>query len=791
MGTSCLMASDQNVNSNLQSSQQRKDAQKYERYLQCDPEILKELQNQIDERVNTKFSTDTKYNPIFKNFITGHCPKPDAVKAAHYMEMFRSNRDDLSHLYKAGAYGESKAFYELGQIYAGKNDIVNAYKWYIWFIQHSAVHKNTHITESLNAFRFLNNPENQTRLKGICAPKSKGQLKKYNATMKNSIKYTSALLQDHLTYRNKFNIYEPYLTVREQETKDFILSYGHFKYQDILSLYQVYMKQNGQGAFPKGINDYVKTPAGLQFSLEHTQQTLDFEDNILDMNTLIKCAYHLVADYIKVSNSEQYNQKIIQLLNLALNIETDPLKKGQIFLKLGTLHFQKDDLERAWNYMLCAKDALLSLGESLKENNVATENLSGAYGNLATLSVQSLFSYEEGSRKDAEQYFRNAVTYYPSKDNIIRFGDFLKQQPGRKDDAKSAYSLLLMHHNGAQLAKEYIDDIDKNVDLDNAPSLEDKIKNLDMIIQQHFYNDNSKKQLLKDSSAYNRVFDGFLFTLPELKENAHRYKKEIKRFTPYYNEMKSHFMKNALSIDLARIAFHEKDYTLALAHINMYLNQGFADLWNVKGQIQDALNIQNKITDHQKENQNKSDTLSQKIDATEDIQSLNDNENIFFEINPDLNLTHDEIIQPPSSSRRQEKKEHANKIKEKRQETKQEKLNRLNEKLKLKHEAILKSMNQGGHESQPTSKKDMVLCVHKNAHNKFNSWKDDAKVKEFLTVLRNGKIPHTGQPETLKHGYMGHKNCISLRVTQKDRLIFTLEDNTVRILDIGGHYDAR
>ncbi|MCK5889549.1 MAG: Txe/YoeB family addiction module toxin, partial [Methylococcales bacterium] len=53
-------------------------------------------------------------------------------------------------------------------------------------------------------------------------------------------------------------------------------------------------------------------------------------------------------------------------------------------------------------------------------------------------------------------------------------------------------------------------------------------------------------------------------------------------------------------------------------------------------------------------------------------------------------------------------------------------------------------------------------------------------------MLRDDPSRGTGKPEPLKHNLSG---LWSRRISQKDRVIYQYDENTVYIFVIGGHYD--
>ena len=61
-----------------------------------------------------------------------------------------------------------------------------------------------------------------------------------------------------------------------------------------------------------------------------------------------------------------------------------------------------------------------------------------------------------------------------------------------------------------------------------------------------------------------------------------------------------------------------------------------------------------------------------------------------------------------------------------------------------------------------------------------------ALCKIFKEMLRADPASGLGKPELLKHNLSG---LWSKRISQKDRLIYKFDDDSVYIFAIGGHYD--
>ncbi len=64
--------------------------------------------------------------------------------------------------------------------------------------------------------------------------------------------------------------------------------------------------------------------------------------------------------------------------------------------------------------------------------------------------------------------------------------------------------------------------------------------------------------------------------------------------------------------------------------------------------------------------------------------------------------------------------------------------------------------------------------------------KSKALCKLLKEMLRDDPASDLGKPEPLKHNLSGFW---SKRISQKDRLIYKFDDNSIYIFAIGGHYD--
>ena len=63
------------------------------------------------------------------------------------------------------------------------------------------------------------------------------------------------------------------------------------------------------------------------------------------------------------------------------------------------------------------------------------------------------------------------------------------------------------------------------------------------------------------------------------------------------------------------------------------------------------------------------------------------------------------------------------------------------------------------------------------------------KVNKLIKeIQRNGYNTQEGSFEMLKHRLTG---CASVKANKKDRIVFTIEDETVVIIQCGGHYNDK
>ncbi len=82
-----------------------------------------------------------------------------------------------------------------------------------------------------------------------------------------------------------------------------------------------------------------------------------------------------------------------------------------------------------------------------------------------------------------------------------------------------------------------------------------------------------------------------------------------------------------------------------------------------------------------------------------------------------------------------------------------------------------------------TQKAKDDIAKHKKSGNKAS----ETKIKKILEELKTHPYTGTGQPEQLKYELAGKW---SRRINQKDRIIYTIDDNvvTVFVLSAMGHY---
>ncbi|HIM07749.1 MAG TPA: Txe/YoeB family addiction module toxin [Gammaproteobacteria bacterium] len=79
-----------------------------------------------------------------------------------------------------------------------------------------------------------------------------------------------------------------------------------------------------------------------------------------------------------------------------------------------------------------------------------------------------------------------------------------------------------------------------------------------------------------------------------------------------------------------------------------------------------------------------------------------------------------------------------------------------------------------------------IWSVYKSLRNKDKKL-HKALCKLLKEMLRaDNPATGTGKPEALKHNLSG---LWSKRISQKDRLIYKIDDEYIYILAIGGHYD--
>lgn len=70
------------------------------------------------------------------------------------------------------------------------------------------------------------------------------------------------------------------------------------------------------------------------------------------------------------------------------------------------------------------------------------------------------------------------------------------------------------------------------------------------------------------------------------------------------------------------------------------------------------------------------------------------------------------------------------------------------------------------------------LALDKKVYKRIN--------KLIQDIMRDPRGKGTGKPEILKRGYAGY---LSRRITEKHRLVYKIEGDTIIILSCYGHYD--
>lgn len=59
------------------------------------------------------------------------------------------------------------------------------------------------------------------------------------------------------------------------------------------------------------------------------------------------------------------------------------------------------------------------------------------------------------------------------------------------------------------------------------------------------------------------------------------------------------------------------------------------------------------------------------------------------------------------------------------------------------------------------------------------------KIEKLLDAIAESPTTGIGKPEMLKHGLAGR---YSRRINQEHRIVYSVEDNIIRILSLRGHY---
>jgi toxin YoeB len=80
-----------------------------------------------------------------------------------------------------------------------------------------------------------------------------------------------------------------------------------------------------------------------------------------------------------------------------------------------------------------------------------------------------------------------------------------------------------------------------------------------------------------------------------------------------------------------------------------------------------------------------------------------------------------------------------------------------------------------------------TLCKHTNISERLNK-PIHKKLFNILKEMQKGDPTQgTGKPEALKHELAGY---YSRRLSDKDRLIYSFDDENIYIIAIGGHYEG-
>ncbi len=85
------------------------------------------------------------------------------------------------------------------------------------------------------------------------------------------------------------------------------------------------------------------------------------------------------------------------------------------------------------------------------------------------------------------------------------------------------------------------------------------------------------------------------------------------------------------------------------------------------------------------------------------------------------------------------------------------------------------------------------VVFHKEAFASLIEWSDTEpktlrRIFELIKAINSNPFQGIGKPEPLKHELKG---CWSRRITDKDRLVYTVRDDTITILSCKYHYTDR
>ena len=85
------------------------------------------------------------------------------------------------------------------------------------------------------------------------------------------------------------------------------------------------------------------------------------------------------------------------------------------------------------------------------------------------------------------------------------------------------------------------------------------------------------------------------------------------------------------------------------------------------------------------------------------------------------------------------------------------------------------------------------LCFDKKAWKEYIYWQSQDKktlkrINTLLEALQRNNMETIGKSEKLKGELSG---CYSLRINEKDRLIYRIKDSQIQIIQLSGHYNDK